>query len=488
MPRSTYDIISLVRAIIVNFPVGRISNEPGLRPVMRHLGVMPNLSLLYVASVMRNAGVEVDFVEMEGLGLSLESLRARVKRARPDIACFTIYTSHFHEARQHAEFFKQLGVKVMVGGVHATLFPELTMRAIKEIDFLVAGEAEVVLPEALEKLALGENAAGLPGFWTRNEGRIEKGSPAPLLEDLDTSPLPARDLVPNEIYSNFISRAQNYTVMNTSRGCPHSCVFCEAARKKWRRRSAESVVAEFEHCLTHHSIREIDIFDSSFPVDRKRVLEVCRLLKSKGLQKEMIWDIRSRIDSMDEELLIELREAGCYRVFFGIESGDDDILDNLHKSVKRRKVEEVVQLANKIGISTFGYFLVGSPGETRASHRRTLLFAKSLPLDFCIFNKLTAFPETELYREHYVKNTGRDFWRDYMLTRRAGDAKMERPWTCLTDKELDAMAYGAMVEFYFRPSQIARTLAGLSSTGQLVRFTKAALDMVLEPVRTRLRS
>ena len=366
----------------------------------------------------------------------------------------------------------------MLGGVHMKIFPTETLRYNLRVDFGCVGEAEMVLPEFVRRWEHNESFQGLPGLLWRDGDEIRyAGPPEPCL-DLDAVPFPARHLVPNETYFNFISVRRNYTVFNTSRGCPFRCIFCEAAGSKWRARSAASVVAEFEQCYEKHGIREVDIFDSSFTVSKKRVLEMCRLLVDNGLGRKMIWDVRSRVDTIDEEMLEALREAGCYRIFYGIESAAPEVLKKLRKGMDLGHVERIIRKTDKLGISAFGYFLIGSPGDTEQTIRKTIDFAKSLPLDFAIFNCLTAFPKTELYDRYYLPHVEHDFWAEYIARPEADTAFMGRPWTSIENEKLRRIAHAAMNEFYFRPGQILRAVRSVRSFDQFRRYCAAGLDML----------
>jgi radical SAM superfamily enzyme YgiQ (UPF0313 family) len=197
----------------------------------------------------------------------------------------------------------------------------------------------------------------------------------------------------------------------------------------------------------------------------------------------MIWDVRSRVDTVDEEMLEALKEAGCYRIFYGIESGNPEVLGRLRKQVDLGRIERIIRKTDDLGISAFGYFLVGSPGDTHETIRQTIDFAKSLPLDFAIFNALTAFPKTELYEKYYLPLAGHDFWAEYIAKPEPEKGFMGRPWTDISNEELRHIAHGALNEFYFRPKQIWRAVRSVRSVDQFWRYGAAAWDMAWSYVR-----
>jgi anaerobic magnesium-protoporphyrin IX monomethyl ester cyclase len=471
-----------MRIALIHYDVPRIANEPGNKTVMKHFGHMPNIQLLYVAAILEKLGhVELQYYDLIGMGISKIELEGRLRRFDPDLVGLSVFTSHFHNAKSWARFLRSFlpRAKIILGGTHASIYPTHTLQHDGEVDFACVGEAEMVLPEFLRRWKQNESFHGLPGLVWRDGPSINYAGPPSLCQDLDSVPFPARHHVPNHKYFNFISTRRNYTVFNTSRGCPYHCIFCEAQGLKWRARSPANVLAEFEECYEKYGVREVDIFDSSFTVSKKRVLEICRLLVQKGLHKKMIWDVRSRVDTIDEEMLDALREAGCYRIFYGIESANRKILKALRKDIDLARIERIIRKTDRVGISAFGYFLIGSPGETPGTARETINFAKKLPLDFAIFNCLTAFPKTELYEKYYLPFVERDFWADY-ITKPEPDAEfMGRPWTDMGDQELRRLAHRAMNEYYFRPRQAWRAIRSVKSFDQFHRYCAAAWDMLI---------
>ncbi len=474
-----------MRVTLLHYDVNRVVNEPGNKTVMKHFGHMPNIQLLYVAAVLERLGVDLQYLDVVGMELGQAELESRLKHFQPELIGMSVYTSHFHTALEYAAYLKSLlpQSKIMLGGVHTQIFPTETLEYNPHVDFACVGEAEMVLPEFVSRWRKGESFQGMPGLVWRDDGQVRYQGPPELCRDLDAVPFPARHLVPNHKYYNFISTWRNYTVFNTSRGCPFRCLFCEAAGQKWRARSAPNVVDEFEEVYERFGVREVDIFDSSFTISKKRVLEICAGLVQRGLHRKMIWNVRSRVDTIDEEMLEALREAGCYRIFYGIESGNPEVLEKLRKMTNLARIEEIVRATNRMGISAFGYFLIGCPGDTEDTVRQTIDFAKRLPLDFAIFNALTPFPKTALYEDYYLPAVQRDFWSDYIRNPRPLDEFVGRPWTELSDSRVRRMAHRAMLEYYFRPIQLWRAIRSVASWDQFWRYCRAGWDMSLGYLR-----
>lgn len=480
-----------MRIALLHYDVTRLANEPGNKTVMKHFGMMPSIQLLYVAAVLEQIpDIELEYYDMPAMELDEEALAARLKAFQPEMVCLSIFTSHYHNARSWARFCKNIlpNVEVLIGGIHTSIYPTETFEYCPEFDYACVGEAEMLLPEFFRRLANKEPFDGLLGLVWRAGSEIKYEGPAALNLDLDSAPFPARHLVPNHKYFNFISTRRNYTIVNTSRGCPFRCIFCEAAGQKWRARSAANIVAEFSECYEKYGIREFDIFDSSFTISKPRVLEMCRLLVENGLAEKIIWNVRSRVDTIDEELLDALKKAGCYRIFYGIESANPDVLRNLRKGISLDRVKQIIKYTDKIGISAFGYFLVGAPGDTRASIQETIALAKELPLDFAIFNSLTPFPKTELYEKYYLPFTQHDFWADYIARPEPTKEFVGRPWIDIPDEELRLLAHKAMNSYYFRPRQLWRALKSIGSWDQFLRYCSAGVDMLVSYLSATLTS
>jgi radical SAM superfamily enzyme YgiQ (UPF0313 family) len=478
-----------MKICLIHYDVNRIINEPGNKTVMKHFGHMPNIQLLYVAAILEQLDVELLYIDIVGMEVSNLKLEEKLKRFQPDLIGLSVYTSHFHTASNFAAYLKSFlpDTKIMLGGAHTLIFPTETLECSQNVDYTCVGEAEMVLPEFVRRWKKQESFNGLKGLVWREGDHVHYAGPPEECQDLDSVPFPARHLIPNEKYSNFISTRHNYTVFNTSRGCPFHCLFCEAGGNKWRARSAKNVVDEFEESYEKFGIQEIDIFDSSFTIKKKRVLDICQYLINRGLHKKIIWNVRSRVDTIDEDMLDALKDAGCYRIFYGIESGNPKILKSLRKMSNLERVKEIVRRTDKVGISAFGYFLVGSPGETPETIRQTVDFAKRLPLDFAIFNCLTPFPKTQLYEEYYLPYMDKDFWAEYIKAPKPIETFVGRPWTDIEDEELRRLAHRAMLEFYFRPHQLVRAIKSVRSWEQLWRYSQAGIDMLIAYAKSKIK-
>jgi radical SAM superfamily enzyme YgiQ (UPF0313 family) len=292
--------------------------------------------------------------------------------------------------------------------------------------------------------------------------------------DVDDAPFPARELLDNSLYYSFISKYKNFSVFITSRGCPYKCIFCEQGSKAFRPRSPKNVVDELELCVKEHGIRELDFFDSSFTIRKQRVIEICEEINRRKL--DIVWAARTRVDCITDDVLKAMRSAGCSRIYYGIESGNREILHTLKKSTSLEMYHDVIRRTKQNGIHTFGYFMVGNPYEDEATVRQTIRLALTLDLDYAQFSKVTPMPATEMYTL-LLKEQGRDFWREHISS--GSDETIPRPLCDMTDAEIKRWTRLAYLRFYYRPKYIARALSRVKSVDELARSVKTAWQMLI---------
>lgn len=470
-------------ALVFN-PFSYKLHEENLKIVQRYFGLFPPLSLAWVAAIAERAGHEVHLIDARTLQLTPPQVLARLQQIKPDVLGFMMTTYMFRETLDWIRYLRGglPGVKVMVGGYNLRVYPtESVMPA--EIDFGCYNSAYHTVPRLLEELESGRDRFDdVPGLIYKRNGDVLQ-TPHGEDPDFDLYPNPARHLLPNELYAEFPTELKNFTVMVTSKGCPMGCLFCEAGRTAYNPRSVQRVVDEMEECYRLFGIREIDIFDYEFLINRPRALAICREIQRRGLN--LLWACRARIDSVDDELLTEMKNAGCGRIYYGIETGDADMMQRINKGITLDQVRENVHLTKAKGIRSLGFFLIGSPGETRATIRKTLKFARSLPLDYVQFSKTTAKPLTSMWRD-LVEQSGYDYWREYILGN-VEEAPLPRPWTELTNEEIDEIAVKAYVKHHSRPFFLLRHTLACRSFGEFKRKFLAYVEMLFrqEKVSTK---
>jgi radical SAM superfamily enzyme YgiQ (UPF0313 family) len=435
----------------------------------------PPLILAYVAAILEQHGHEVILLDARALGLSKEEALKRLRAFKPQLLGFRSEAYHFHDALEWIGYLrKNLGVPVVTGGPNLSLYPRETL-AHPEIDYGIIGEAFYSLPRLVEMLGDWDALSRLPGIGYKDKGGVVLTSPEEREAKLDDYPFPARHLLPNEKYYAFPSQRKNFTIMVTSTGCPYGCVFCAIpghARYRWR--SPGNVVDEIEECCKEFGVREIDFFDAVLFTNKKRMMAIFDEIGRRRLKVE--WSCRSRVDTVDKELLRAAAAAGCRRIYYGIESADPAILKAINKEVDLEQVKAAIRWSRECGIGALGFFMVGNPGETRQSVERTIAFAKGLDLDFVQVCRTIAKPGTDLDKK-IIAETDKDYWRAHV----AGEKMIGRlpaPWTALSEKEMERLTRMFYLKFYIRPAVIGRCLLRLKSFAELIKYARAALKMV----------
>lgn len=460
-----------MRVALIFNPFKYKVHEENLRIVQKYFGMFPPLSLAWVAAVARQAGHKVVIIDARTLRLNKEDVLDRLKSFKPDIMGFMMTTYMFPETLEWIRYLKtKLKIPVVIGGYNLRVYPKESV-AHPEIDYGVIEQALDTVPQLLSALEGKMRLEEVVGLVYKDKGEIKLNSPRPV--DFDKFPNPARDLLPNELYAEFPTERKNFTVMVTSLGCPYGCGFCEAGRTAYNPRSPITVVNEMEECYNKYNIREIDIFDYDFTIDKNRTIAICKEMRGRNL--DILWACRSRVD-IDEELLREMKKAGCGRIYYGLESGDQEILDRLNKGITLEQIRKTIRYTKELGMKALGFFLVGAQGETKKTVKKTLRLAKELNLEYVQFSKCLAKPLTPLWKQ-MVKELGKDYWGDWILGKEV-DRPLPRPWTKLTNEEIDSLARWAYVSYHSRPSFLLRATLKVRSFSEFKRKFLGYLEMV----------
>jgi radical SAM superfamily enzyme YgiQ (UPF0313 family) len=449
-----------------------VGNNPAI--IDEERGCNPPLGILYVAGfVEANTSHDVEVLDCLVEKLSFQDIAEHVRQSKPDVVGITCLTFTLVDAVKVAGVVKAVNpdIIVVLGGPHPSIYPEETA-ALPGVDFVVVGEGEQTMADLLDALGRGDRQPRCPGIAYLQDGQIVNTGRREPIKDLDALPMPARHLTPYRRYTSLLAKGTAVTTMFTSRGCPFGCKYCDRPNmgRMFRFRSAENVVSEFEQCL-NMGIDEFLVYDDTFSVSKKRALEICKTISHKGLM--VYWDMRTRVDLVDRELLEALREAGCIRIHYGVEAGTDAILKNLNRGVTVEQVRETFRLTKEVGIGTLGYFMVGNPGETREDIERTMALADELSPDFAHITILTPFPATELYRDALARGMYEtDHWAEF--ARNPTPDFRPRFWEeNLTADELRSVCERFYRRFYGRPGFMLKRLLQIRSFGEFVRNVRA---------------
>lgn len=461
-------------------------HEENLRIVQKYFGLFPPLSLGWVAAIAEGAGHNTIIIDARTMDLTKQEVLDRLKEFKPDILGLMMTTYMFPETLGWIRFFKKhLQIPVLIGGYNLKVYPRESL-SNPDIDFGCLQQAINTVPQLLNELESGRrNFQDVAGLVYKHNSHVMVNPAGPEPVDFNSFPFPARQHLPNHLYAEFPTQRKNFSVMVTSLGCPFHCTFCEAGGTAYSPRTPQLVVDEMQECYSKYKIREIDIFDYEFTAIRKRVEQICDEITNRGL--DIDWACRSRVDTVDDKLLEKMKRAGCKRIYFGIESGSQEILNRIGKRITVRQIRDTIELTRAKGIQTLGFFLIGAPGETKDTFRQTLTLAKELDLDYVQFSKCLAKPWTSLW-QRLVKDTGRDYWRDWILGREV-DRELPRPWTELTNDEINRLTKQAYIRYYLKPLRLIKSILLVRSFREFRRKLFAFLEILFkqenEPVEDR---
>jgi radical SAM superfamily enzyme YgiQ (UPF0313 family) len=355
------------------------------------------VTLPYLAAALRAEGHEVEILDLLLARTTPDKIERRMERVRPDLVGLTSVTLNHHLAEAIARVVRKCDerVPIVMGGPHVAFELEGSFRSLPPLDFIVVGEGERTLVELTRAIEGRMDLRDVRGLALREGSGVVRTEPRHSEDDLDSLPSPARDLLPLLRYRAFDSQAS----VVTSRGCPYECAFCSSPAwtgRKVRYRTPSLCVDEIEE-LVGLGFKEITIEDELLTLHRKHLHAVCSDLIRRNLG--IRWNAFSRVDTVTAENLSLMAEAGCQAICFGVESGNQEVLDRVKKKSNLAKVREAMRLTQGAGISALASFIIGLPGETEETLRDTAELAKQLHAEFGSlygFHILAPFPGTEL--------------------------------------------------------------------------------------------
>ncbi len=370
--------------------------------------VLVPLGIAYIAAVLENEGHSVSIIDMNAEKVSDKHLRKRVATA-----CIVGITGMITEYQQVLNITKLIkesspATKVVLGGPLATTFPQKLFQA-SQADFIVIGEGERSIVDLISAIERAQDLHNIRGIGYKDGDNVVITDPQDPIANLDTVPFPAWHLLdmPRYLHNQFHAprskseRSDKIKSVNvtTSRGCPYGCTFCYKGMwgRKWRGRSPDNIITEMTLLNDRYGVNGVFFNDDIFVMDRDRIFTLCKLLNENRL--DMIWGCNGRVDLMTKDLLQSMTSAGCKEVAYGIESGNQQMLDSLKKNITLEQVRDVVKWTKEAGIRANGYFMIGLPGETKANIRQTIAFAEELDLDFYGFSLVTPLLGTDLYND-----------------------------------------------------------------------------------------
>jgi len=432
--------------------------------------VLLPVSLPSIAAVLREEGISVKILDGVAEQTPVALIKRALKKFQPDLLILNVSTVTFDNDIKIARLIKKAfpKLKIAVMGVHVTSLPEESL-SHGAIDYVVRGEPEETVKELALALKHKKPLARIKGISHKRGRKYEHNEDRPFISDLDALPFPARDLVKNKLYLMSMSD-KPHTVILTSRGCPNNCTFCTAHKyygRVFRTRSAKSVADEMEEIEKKYKIFYATMWADTFTLIPSFVFELCAEIKKRGLK--MKWMCNSRVNTITPDMLKAMKGAGCTGIAYGVESGNQEILNNVRKGTNLEQIERAFKLTKRAGIDSLAHVIFGLPGETKQTIKKTVAFIKKINPSYVQFYCAVPFPGTEFSRmaekEGWLQT--RD-WSRFEINQ----AIIATP--TLSAKELERARRRAYLSFYLRPSYLFKTGYKYLKRGELLRMTRQA--------------
>lgn len=462
-----------MKALLINPPYFRQIFADSIVKAMVSPGIMP-LGLACVAGSLREESTPVEILDLNLFADPRRALKEKIGSFRPDIIGVTFTTPLFDMAIFLAGLIKKIDPKIVAvcGGPHVSILPEETLRK-SAFDIAILGEGD----RTFKRIVSGEPLKDVDGIAYKEGVHVVVQRSKGYIENLDDLPFAAVDLfdVSKYTYPKVTVKRNPVASLETSRGCFARCVYCNKSvfGYKFRTKTAVRIVDEMEFVL-RTGYKEIHIVDDGFTTDMQRAFSICREIQKRGLQ--FPWYVRGgiRVDRVSKELLQEMKSAGCYRVPYGIESGDQDVLNSIKKGITLKQVKDAVKWAKETGMIVDGYFMLGLPNDTIETMERSIAFACALPIDYVKFAITIPLPGTELFSD--LKRDGCLLSEDWMKYNFASSPREIYKHRNIGWDDLERYYKVAHKKFYMRPGYILdRIFAGMKR-GELTAYIKAFFD------------
>ena len=447
-----------------------------------YLSLQFPLNLGYLASTLRRAGHAVHMLDLNVQDIS--TLEQTLHELKPSVVGITAMSSSLCNAYRIAAAAKASapGTFVVLGGCHASALPEETIGDCEALDAIVYGEGERTIVELCDALAKGASLEAIHGLVVRRDGKPVRTPPRELIDDLDSIPFPARDLVPMELYARqhvsrgFSRREMRIAELITTRGCPNDCTFCATHINYGHRvrfRSLDNVTAEIQECMKKYGVTHISVEDDTFTLKRELVEGLCAFFAANSLT----WNCNARVNTVDYELLKQMRSSGCQKIAFGVESGSPELLKKIKKRITLDQVRQAVRDAKRAGIRYVECdFMIGAHvDETLEDVEMTRTFINELKPDFMALAVMNPYPGTENFRTMIERGLlpAKVDWSQFT---HFGNLKRYDRITHMTNEEMCRMQHEMMKSYYGSPSYLVSQIRQVRSLREIRYFMRLGIQ------------
>jgi len=440
----------------------------------------PYLGLAYLAAVTENAGYDVSVIDAATLNMSDNEILVKLRNLNPNVIGITTNILLGSWSLKLGEIIRRQfpEAKLVFGGPWASAVYEMLLRE-KICDFVVVGEGEQAFIDLLKKIEEGQIPKNIPGIaYVSKNDSVELESPRPL-ENLDEIPFPAWHLFPSAQKYFFSRRGKILYPVMTSRGCPYHCNYCTRLihGHRMRYRSIQNVIDEIRYLKERFSIDEIAIIDDNFTLNKKRAEHICDEIIKNQFNISIQFSNGIRADTVDKKLIRKLKQAGTWKIGIGVESGNQDVVNKIGKSLDLNAVRRAAQIIKQEKIILFACFIIGLPFDTVKTMNDTINFAIEIDPDYGHFYIATAFPGTELYNQ--VKRDGKFLMSLHDIDRGYNVGSPNFEIYDLKVKEVDRLFKQAYRRFYLRPRKILSLLLKLRTLNEVKYFLNYGIISIL---------
>lgn len=430
--------------------------------------------LAYSAAQLKAAGHEVFYIDSVIQDFDLPRTISEAVKTGPEIIFMETTTPSIVADYENLTRLKEATkARVLVGGPHATYFHREVLEECPAIDVVIRHEFDTKISAVVSNI---ENLNGVPGITYRNGAETIDNGDGEYATDLDAIPFPDRETVPWKWYLEAWYSRQPFMNLMTSRGCPFHCSFCLWPQSMYghrqRFRSVDNVISEIRLLVNRYGLKELNIDDGTFTTNSKRVIEFCRRLRDEKFN--LLWTCNGRVDTLDDQMLSEMKLAGCKMIRLGVESGSQEVLDKICKGLTLKQIEDGFRMIKRHGIQALGGFMFGFPYDSRKTVEETIQFAKKLSPDQVQFSISMCYPGTSLYE--YAKEN------NLLLARSFNEFDMTHgPVVKTIDMErgdLEHILARVYREYYFRPSFMIQTLFNMADMDEIRRVMRSMKSLV----------
>lgn len=433
------------------------------------------ISLALCAAVVRKKGIEVKLIDCVAEEINFSILSQIIRNYSPDMVVINTSTPSIEDDLSTVKWIKNIdrNIKTTIIGIHGSILTEECFQMLPDLDFIVRGEPEETVCNLVLTIRDNKDISQVKGVSYRKSSKIIHNPSRDFIKNLDELPYPAWDLVNLSKYTLPFSN-KRFLLIIPARGCPYGCTFCNSKSyygTTLRMRSAENVVDELEWAKNTFGIEDFLFWTESFTLNRSFAQEMADGILKRKLK--IYWICNSRVDDVDKELLKSFKEAGCWMIGYGVESGDQMILDRVKKGTHISQAIDAVSLAKKVGLEVVAYYVLGLPGETKKSIKKTVDLANKLNTDFAQFYCAVPYPGCELYEEAKEKKwINTDDWTRFEQNYSVLDLDS------IAAKEVMFFKKRAYLCFYLHPKRICRILKKIRSIKLLLSLFRMVKDFL----------